>query len=49
MFAAERAIELAQEVGAEAGGERRARQIENIADALQAQARERGDRLLRQP
>src|SRR5258707_1060990 len=49
VFAAERAIELAQEIGAEAGGERRARQTENVADAFQADARQRGDRLLRQP
>ena len=43
VLAAERAVELAQEPGAEAGHERRARQIENIADAFQTEARQRGD------
>ena len=49
MFAPERAVELAQEFGAEAGGERRARQVEDVADALEADARQRGDRVARQP
>jgi hypothetical protein len=45
VLAAERAVELAQKLGAEAGHERRARQIENIGDAFQAEARQRGDHL----
>ena len=49
VFAAERAVELAQEIVAEAGGERRARQIDDVADLLEADALERGDRLVRQP
>ena len=49
VLAAERAVELAQQVGAEAGGERRARQVDDVADALQADARQRRDRLGRQP
>ena len=36
VLAAERAVELAQEIDAEAGGERRARQIDDVADAFQA-------------
>src|SRR5215469_5610101 len=48
VFAAKRAVELAQEIGAEAGGERGARQVEDVADALQAEAPERGDGLVRQ-
>src|SRR6516165_3583652 len=48
IFAPERAVELAQEIGAEAGGERRARQVEDVADAFQADPRQRGDRLVRQ-
>src|SRR5262249_48376395 len=31
VFAAKRTVELAQEIGAEAGGERRARQVEDVA------------------
>ena len=46
---AERAVEHAQEFGAEAGGERRARQVEDVADAFQADPRQRGDRVARQP
>src|SRR5499433_3733923 len=38
VFAAKRAVELAQELGAEAGDERRARQVEDVADAFQAEA-----------
>ena len=49
VLAAERAVELAQELGAETGGERRARQIEDVADAFEADARQRGDGLGRQP
>src|SRR5262249_35776208 len=48
VFASKRAVELAQEIGAEAGGERRARQVEDVADAFQADPRQRGDRLVRQ-
>src|SRR5215831_18096660 len=48
VFAAKGAVELAQELGAEAGGERRARQVEDVADAFQADPRQRGDRLVRQ-
>ncbi len=48
VLAAERAVELAQEIGAEAGGERRARQIEDVADALQAEARQCGDHVTRE-
>src|SRR5207253_2125108 len=47
VFAAKRAVELAQEIGAEAGGERRARQVEDVADAFQAEARERGGGVVR--
>src|SRR5215813_15413568 len=49
VFAAKRAVELAQEIGAEAGGERGARQVEDVADAFQAEAPERGGSLIRQP
>ena len=49
VFAAERTIELAQEIGTETGSERRTRQIEDVADAFQADARQRGDGLVRQP
>ena len=49
MFVAERTVELAQHFGAEAGGERRARQIDDIADALQADAGEACDRRRRKP
>ena len=45
VLAAERAVEPAQEIGAEAGGERRARQIDDVADAFQADSRQCGDRL----
>ena len=45
MLAAQRAVELAQQLGAEAGGQRRARQVDDVADALQADAGERGDGL----
>src|SRR6516165_4896216 len=48
VFAAKRAVKLAQEIDAEAGGERGARQVEDVADALQAEAPERGDSLVRQ-
>src|SRR5262249_34693231 len=48
VFAAKRAVELAQELGAEAGGERRARQGEGGADGVPAGPRQRGDRLVRQ-
>ena len=41
MLVAERAVELAQQIRAEAGGKRRARQIDNVADALEADARQR--------
>src|SRR5262249_14120457 len=47
-FGAKRAVELAQEIDAEAGGERRARQVEDVADAFQADPRQCGDRLVRQ-
>ncbi len=46
-LAAERAVELAQQIGAEAGGERRARQIQNVADALEADAGQRARRCRR--
>ncbi len=49
VFAAERAVELAQQVGAEARGERRARQVDDVADALEADAGERRDGVGRQP
>ena len=49
VFACERAIEHAQEISAEAGGERRARQVEDVADAFQADPRQRGDHVTRQP
>src|SRR5262249_38127069 len=49
VFTAERTIHLTQEIGTETGGERRARQIENIADAVPAEARQRGDCLLPEP
>src|SRR5262245_49441232 len=49
VFTAERAVDLAQEIGAETGGERRPRQIENVADALEAKARQRRDHLAGQP
>ena len=49
VLAAERAVELAQQFAAEAGGEGCARQIDDIADALQADARQRRDGLRRQP
>ena len=42
-LAAERAVELAQKLRAEACGKRRARQVENIADALEPDARQGGD------
>src|SRR5262249_27684464 len=48
VFAPERAVEPAQEIGAETGGERGARQIDDVADALEAEARQRGDGLARQ-
>ena len=49
MFVAERTVELAQHFGAEARGERRARQIDDIADALQADAGKTCDRRRRKP
>src|SRR5262249_56689263 len=48
VFATKGAVELAQKLGAEAGGERRARQVEGVADAFQADPRQRGDRPVRQ-
>ncbi len=42
VLVAECAIELAQEVGAEACGERCARKLQNVADAFQAEAIEQG-------
>src|SRR6266849_7562288 len=49
IFTTKGAVELAQEIGPETGNERRARQIENVADAFQAKTRQRGNRLMRQP
>ena len=49
MLAPKRAVELAQQVRAEAGGERAARQIDDIADALETDARERRNGLRRKP
>ena len=46
-LAPQRAVELAQQVTAEAGGERRARHVENIADALEADAAQARRGLLR--
>lgn len=47
-FLAKRAIELAQEIGAETRGKRCARQIEDIVDAFQSHACQRGDRIFGQ-
>ena len=47
--ASQRAVELAQQLHAEAGGERAARQIDDIADAFQADARQPGDGCGRKP
>ena len=49
MLVAKRAVELAQQVGAEARGQRRARQVDDVADALQADACERRDGRRRKP
>ena len=46
---AQRAVELAQQVRAEAGGQRAARQVHNIADTFQADARQPRHRSRRQP
>ena len=47
--AAERVVEPGEKVVAEAGGERRARQVDDVADALETKARQRRDRIIRQP
>ena len=46
-LSAERAVELEQELGPEPGGERRARQIDEIADAFEADAWERRNQVAR--
>src|SRR5581483_3886590 len=49
MFIAQSTIELPQHFGSEASGQRSTRQIENIADAFQADAGKTRDRRGREP
>ena len=49
MFVPQCAVELTQYFGTEARSERRTRQIDNIADALQADTGKASDRRRRKP